>query len=496
MTEDERPFTKDFMDLFSTLMVSLKLDSHRVRFTRYDHTFTSEEAINNLGSLKFSQSNRMPDPKDPSRIVTTTTTTTFSMAKEMARSVCQRFVDARFIESVDGKALPIFPLKGALFQLTPKGINILQRFCQRNGITARHVMDVLESPRNTMQLVNLERDTETDKLSHDRATVEVIFRRFAGQDGPNVKSSISTSDSDSLSDYSNGIVGVKMARERKLQDGKIYSNTFTGKGAVDWLMDCSTTIERRETCLIAELFLKYGLITMIQDDKSFPDSDVVFQPSKYSIYCITERGQRVCGWIAREKSQNNNSVTYDNRGMPRDSNNARLTHILGDPALRLLFREFLRYSLCEENLSFYLDVSEFTANYHKAEKAGAFTKVDSVRETLAAAYGLYNAFLAPGSPCELNIDHALRNSLASRMTKAVGDDESMFKSLQEVVHLFELAQTSVFKLMSSDSVPKFLRDPKYSVVLQEHDVDIFGGSRSFSPTPGVPERSMSRSTRS
>ncbi|KAJ5363690.1 Developmental regulator flbA [Penicillium cataractarum] len=495
MTEDERPFTKDFMDLFSTLMVSLKLDSHRVRFTRYDHTFTSEEAINNLGSLKFSQSNRMPDPKDPSRIVTTTTTTTFSMAKEMARSVCQRFVDARFIEAVDGKALPIFPLKGALFQLTPKGINILQRFCQRNGITARHVMDVLESPRNTMQLVNLERDTDTDKLSHDRATIEVIFRRFAGQDGPNIKSSISTSDSDSLSDYSNGIIGVKMARERKLQDGKIYTNTFTGKGAVDWLMDCSTTIERRETCLIAELFLKYGLITMIQDDKSFPDSNAVFQPSKYAIYCITERGQRVCGWIARDKPRDN-SGTYDNRGMPRDSNNARLTHILQDPALRLLFREFLRYSLCEENLSFYLDVSEFTANYHKAEKTGTFNKVDSVRETLAAAYGLYNAFLAPGSPCELNIDHALRNSLASRMTKAVGDDESMYKSLQEVVHLFELAQTSVFKLMSSDSVPKFLRDPKYSVVLQEHDVDIFGGSRSYSPTPGVPERSMSRSARS
>jgi hypothetical protein len=379
------------MDLFSTLMVSLKLDSHRVRFTRYDHTFTSEEAINNLGSLKFSQSNRMPDPKDPSRIVTTTTTTTFSMAKEMARSVCQRFVDARFIESVDGKALPIFPLKGALFQLTPKGINILQRFCQRNGITARHVMDVLESPRNTMQLVNLERDTDTDKLSHDRATIEVIFRRFAGQEGPNVKSSISTSDSDSLSDYSNGIVGVKMARERKLHDGKSYANTFTGKGAVDWLMDCSTTIERRETCLIAELFLKYGLITMIQDDKSFPDSNAVFQPSKYSIYTITERGQRVCGWIARDKARDANAsannTTYDSRGMPRDSNNARLTHILGDPALRLLFREFLRYSLCEENLSFYLDVSEFTANYHKAEKTGTFTKVDSVRETLAAAYG-------------------------------------------------------------------------------------------------------------
>ena len=63
--------------------------------------------------------------------------------------------------------------------------------------------------------------------------------------------------------------------------------------------------------------------------------------------------------------------------------------------------------------------------------------------------GLYNAFLAPGSPCELNIDHALRNSLAGRMTKAVGDDDSMLKSLQEVEQLFEMAQTSVFKLMSS-----------------------------------------------
>ena len=63
--------------------------------------------------------------------------------------------------------------------------------------------------------------------------------------------------------------------------------------------------------------------------------------------------------------------------------------------------------------------------------------------------GLYNAFLAPGSPCELNIDHNLRNSLAARMTRAVADDESMMKSLQEVVSLFKEAQTSVFKLMSS-----------------------------------------------
>lgn len=65
--------------------------------------------------------------------------------------------------------------------------------------------------------------------------------------------------------------------------------------------------------------------------------------------------------------------------------------------------------------------------------------------------GLYNAFLAPGSPCELNIDHSLRTALAARMTRAVGDDEAMMMSLDEIALLFDQAQISVFKLMASVS---------------------------------------------
>ena len=67
-------------------MVSLPLNTHRVRFTtKVEHSFTTEEALTNLGSLKFSQSNRMPDPKDPSRIVTTTTTKQEGRAGKPAR---------------------------------------------------------------------------------------------------------------------------------------------------------------------------------------------------------------------------------------------------------------------------------------------------------------------------------------------------------------------------------------------------------------------------
>lgn len=401
MTDEERPFSRDFKDLFSTLMVSLPLTAHRIRFQKIEHTFTSEEAINNLGSLKFSQSNRMPDPKDPTRIVTTTTTTTFSMAKEMARSVCQRFTDARLIESADGKVVPGFPLKGAVWQLTPKGINVLTRFCQRNGINQRHVLDVLDSSRNTMQLVTLERDGNTDKLSHDKATIEVIFRRFAGQDGPNIKTNTSTSDSDSLSDYYNGLVGVKMARERRVFD-QVVQNTFTGKAAVDWLMDCCTTIDRRETFEIADLFVQHGLIWAVAEDKVYTSQtagSTRFQPTKNAIYGLTIKGQRLAGWITRQNSNSSGEKDSDTasrgsggskndgRAAPRDSNNHRLNLIVNDPALRLLFREYLRDTHCDENLAFYLDVKDFTKSYDQAERAKSFTRLDAIRESLAAAYG-------------------------------------------------------------------------------------------------------------
>lgn len=389
------------MDLFATLMVSLPLSSHRIRFQRIDHTFTSEEAINNLGSLKFSQSNRMPDPKDQTRIVTTTTTTTFSMARDMARSVCQRFLDARFIEAADGKKIMLFPPKSATWQLTPKGLHILGRFCQRNGISQKHVSDAVESARNSMHLVNLERDVATDKLSVERSTIEVVFRRFIGQDGPNTKTSAYLADSDSASDYRDGMVGVKMAKERKIND-KWWRNTFTGKTASDWLMDCCSTIDRRETCDIAAQFVNQGLIFIIANDKTYTRDLPEFQPTKTAIYALTERGKQVAGWIARDKVSSGDDAEdtrrrSEIRGSTRDSNTNRLTVILTDPALRLLFREYLRETLCEENLSFYLDVVEFTSNYRLVIQESADPKLDTVRETLAAAYGMSGRLGRPGS---------------------------------------------------------------------------------------------------
>jgi hypothetical protein len=452
-----------------------------VRLTRIEHSFLSEEAINNLGSLKFSQSNRMPDPKDPSRIVTTTTTTTFSMAREMARSVCQRFLDARFIESADGKQARDFTLRGSVWHLTPKGIHVLERFCLKNGIAQRHVTEVINSPRNTMQLVILERDPDTDTLSADRGTVEVMFRRFVGQNGPNVKASTSSADSDSLSEYKDGIAGVRMAGERRLgSPPRTFYQTFTGKSAADWLMDCCTTVDRREAAEIASLFLEHELVWCVQPDRALlhqaaqaapgaqdrARSPTRFQPTKVAIYQLTQKGKDVISMVQRDRSSESDGAAAPARPgvFPRDSNTQKLDKILSDPALRLLFRENLRDTHCEENLSFYLDVGEFLKACRSAIRAQSPSRasdaasnpsrpLDVIKETMASAYGIYNAFLAPGSPCELNIDHLLRNQLATRMTKAVGQDAAMVESLKEVTKLFEDAQVSVFKLMASVRSP-------------------------------------------
>ncbi|CAG8973827.1 hypothetical protein HYALB_00005572 [Hymenoscyphus albidus] len=504
MTSDDRPFTRDFKDLFATLVVSLPLAPHRVRLTRVEHSFLSEEAINNLGSLKFSQSNRMPDPKDPSRIVTTTTTTTFSMAREMARSVCQRFLEARFIESADGKQAKEFTMKGSVWQMTPKGIHVLERFCSKNGIQQKHVTELVNSTRNTMQLVILERDSTTDKLSSDRSTIEVIFRRFVGSNGFNVKSSTSSADSDSLSDYKDGLQGVRMAADRKVGT-QVLKLTFTGKAATDWLMDCCTTVDRRETIEIATLFVAHDLIWCVQTDKTLSpqekEKDHKFQATKSAIYQITEKGKEVLSMTPSHRASESAvevGAPVTRPGVSRDSNTQKLDKILNDAALRLLFRENLRDTHCEENLSFYVDVDEFLNHCRNAIKqstrVGKGTNLDSVKETMASAYGIYNAFLAPGSPCELNIDHLLRNQLATRMTKAVGQDVQMIESLKEVTKLFEEAQISVFKLMASDSVPKFMKSTKYEQTLKNYDFDSL--TSRFHNSMNLPERSMSRSTRS
>lgn len=449
-------------------MVSLNIGNHKSRFRTYPYSFTTEDAVNNLANLKFAQSNRMPDPNDVSRVVTTTTTTTFSMAKDMAKALCQRFIDAHFFECASDKHLDTFKDK-SIWTLTPKGICKLGRFVMRNGISVEHVTQLVASKLNTMQLIILERDSETDAILQDRSIIEIIFRRFAGRT-PNVAQN--ASEADSSSSGRDGMTGVALAELRRVADQQVRQS-FNGRSAIAWLTDCTTVLDQDEAHDLAEMFVSQNLISYVGDARGKSgDSASSFKSLKSSIYVITPKGRRVACWdtsngssdgsqkqsymplvMNRKNSQSTASSakphssggSSDERiprlaelssgGSVKETNTNRLNLILGDPALRSQFRAFLVENYSEENLSFYLDVIDFVRQINTVKA------LDGASEGLAKAYSIYNAYLAAGSPCELNLDHQLRLEMAAQMTQAVESDEgSMYQSLAKVAELYDRAQ--------------------------------------------------------
>lgn len=302
------------------------------------------------------------------------------MVPQMARFLCNKFVTARFIESCEGKAE--FTTADSVWQLTPKGIYILQAFAQRNGVQVSHVYSLLESPRNTMNLLILEREPETDLLNKDRATIEVIFRRIAGLEGPNIRSNSSSSDSDSVSDLPNGITGVRLSYERR-PIGAISRPIFNGRTAIDWLMDCCTMVDEKEAHDIATCFIHQKFIRLVQDEKS-PVVETRFSSAKGAVYRITTEGEAIARWASPGTITTDTKITTVTRG----PNMTRITNILSTPSLRLLFREYLRDTHCEENLVFYLEVRDFLGKWEALiRRNNNQPPLEQIRETLASAYG-------------------------------------------------------------------------------------------------------------
>jgi hypothetical protein len=180
------------------------------------------------------------------------------------------------------------------------------------------------------------------------------------------------------------------------------------------------------------------------------------------------------------------NASYDSgeKKNTKESNTDRLRYILEEPALRSLFREFLRGNFCEENLSFWLDVQDFKRKFNITSSAMAVAPRSGTRapgqqamerhheSLINTAFIIYHTYLAPSSQCELNIDHGLRNELAKYLDEVVTSltgkafqgrvepaQANAFNAtqLQAMIRLYERIQNHVFRLMATDSVPKVSR---------------------------------------
>ena len=166
----------------------------------------------------------------------------------------------------------------------------------------------------------------------------------------------------------------------------------------------------------------------------------------------------------------------------KETNAERLKHILAEPRLRSLFREFLRGNFCEENLCFWLDVQDFKRKFNITSSAMASHPAPRANRTpgqvimerhheslINTAFAIYNTYLAPSSSSELNIDYGLRSDLHKFLEDVVTsltgkpfqgqvepEQAAAFNATQlhTMIRHYERIQLHVFRLMSTDSVPK------------------------------------------
>jgi hypothetical protein len=126
------------------------------------------------------------------------------------------------------------------------------------------------------------------------------------------------------------------------------------------------------------------------------------------------------------------------------------------------------------------------------------------------AFVIYNTYLAPSSQCELNIDHGLRNELAKYLEEVVTsltgkafqgrvepEQANAFNATQlhTMIRLYERIQTHVFRLMATDSVPKFITTPKFRAMRNwvddldpsERDIQVLRSSPAAPPGLGSNE---------
>ena len=173
----------------------------------------------------------------------------------MARTIGAQFVQARLVEAaVDGGSAS-FEKDKSLWQITPKGMHVLHRFANRNGIANDTLSTLLTSNLTTMNLIILERDDVTDQILESPSLIELTFDILRAR-SPNLLNSgrIHTSQRDSTgssdSDRSgageqvvDGYTGVVMRDARRIGD-MIYQNCFTGQDALNWLLECCIDCQR------------------------------------------------------------------------------------------------------------------------------------------------------------------------------------------------------------------------------------------------------------
>ena len=196
------------------------------------------------------------------------------MTRDMAKAMCQHFMDARLIENAADPGSNLFKERG-VYILTPKGLHVLERFMSKNGINGDKLAHVFTTQPICMKLLHLERRSLDDEIIVSHGVITALFRRFVGRQ-PNYPPD-NIDPSDMFQKYHERSKGVPLMdiSERGAMGGKASTHKacFPAVSALEWLCDFTSVIGREEA---AVQFVRYGLITLVSDRRRNNDSAIIF----------------------------------------------------------------------------------------------------------------------------------------------------------------------------------------------------------------------------
>ncbi|KAG6915000.1 hypothetical protein DXG01_013953 [Tephrocybe rancida] len=560
LTKVGRPFHKDTADLFATFITAIELKPHRLFFRTYPRSFSTEEAIQTLSKLKFSQSTRATDPDEPSTFITTTTNFVFTMTSYVAMDLCQHFMDARYIRNALDPSLNLFKDR-SLHALTPKGLHVLERFIEKSGIDADHLQDVLGSEIICPKLFHVDREPEEDTIIFPYSDIIALFRWFVGQQ-PNyaAKSGANLVPLQQYSKQSKGITLTSITDRAGPLKGVQRPQCFDAVDALEWLCDFTSVGGRDEAAGVAAHFERLGLISLVGNPDKWKNHAIIFtvygSPDDLdhdvtartqgefrcvnkAYYQITDKGRRVAGWESSTTTDDSSFGRISDDSMLGDEKSGsdsrkrvtstdRLHYILKEQSYRSLFRAFLQEKFCEEHILYWLDVDALNRKFNvtssaigvsakeNADAAGAQVKADRRKHhqvLLKKAVQIYKAYLHPTSQYELNTNYTLRNelfkyldSVSSMQARGTGVDveertarimSCNAEQLQTLLTNYNQIQAHTFRVMLTDSLPKFLlrrlnSSPQFMltekfIALQQQlgDIDVRLGGSDTAVLPGA-----------
>lgn len=199
------------------------------------------------------------------------------MTRDMAKAMCQHFMDARLIENAADPGSNLFKDRG-VYVLTPKGLHVLERFMSKNGINGDHLAHVFTSQPICMKLLHLERRSTDDEIIVSHSVILALFRRFVGRQANYPPDALDSMDAfQKYHERAKGVALMDVSERVTLGKSPVtHKNCFAAVTALEWLCDFTSVIGREEAAEMAAQFVRYGLISLVSDKRKNNDSAIIF----------------------------------------------------------------------------------------------------------------------------------------------------------------------------------------------------------------------------